>query len=134
MEPFQWTKNFDTGVFDIDNQHRELFRRIDRLTLALYEGEGKAELKNLLSYLDSYVHEHFKIEESLMRENNFPQYKQHLEKHRGFKELFSDIQQDFKDRGGDAYLAIRFEKEIRTWWENHVLKTDMEYVPYIKKP
>ena len=134
MKPFNWEDNFNTGISIIDTQHQELFRRIDHLTLALYDGEGKVELKDLLSYLDSYVNEHFETEESLMKKNRFPQYDKHLEKHRGFKELFSDIKQDFKDRGGDAYLAIRFEKEIRTWWENHVLKTDMEYVPYIKKP
>ena len=66
MKPFNWEDSFDTGISIIDTQHQELFRRIDHLTLALYDGEGKVELKDLLSYLDSYVNEHFKTEESLM--------------------------------------------------------------------
>ena len=133
MKPFRWTTKFETGISVIDTQHQELFRRIDHLTLALYDGEGKVELKDLLSYLDTYVNEHFKTEESLLQQNNFPQYDKHLDKHRSFRELFSSVKQDFQSKGGDSYLAIRFEKEVRQWWELHILKADMEYVPYIKK-
>ena len=113
-------------------QHKELFRRIDNLALAVYDGEGKPALKTLLEFLDSYVTEHFQTEEGYMKKNNYPVFEKHLEKHHTFRKLLSDVEQEFNNRGGDTYLAIRVEKEIRKWWENHILQTDMEYVPYMK--
>ena len=132
MEVFQWSEQYETGISIIDLQHKELFRRIDNLTLAIYDGEGKSALKTLLEYLDSYVTEHFKTEERIMEKNRYPGIDKHIEKHHAFREILSGIEQEFKDKGGDTYLAIRFEKEIRKWWENHILKTDREYIPYLK--
>ena len=132
MERFQWTDQYNTGILTIDMQHRELFRRIDNLTLALYDGEGKPALKTLLGFLDSYIIEHFRTEEEYMKKNSYPGFEKHLEKHHTFRKLLADVEQEFNDKGGDTYLAIRFEKEIRKWWENHILQTDMQYVPYMK--
>lgn len=132
MERFQWTDQYNTGILTIDMQHKELFRRIDNLALAVYDGEGKPALKTLLEFLDSYVTEHFQTEEGYMKKNNYPVFEKHLEKHHTFRKLLSDVEQEFNNRGGDTYLAIRVEKEIRKWWENHILQTDMEYVPYMK--
>jgi hemerythrin len=131
MERFQWTDQYNTGISIIDMQHKELFRRIDNLTLSLYDGEGRTELKTLLGFLDSYVIEHFRTEEEYMQKSSFPGFEKHREKHQAFIELLSKIKQEFEKKGGGSYLAIRVEKEIRKWWEVHILKLDMEYIPYM---
>jgi hemerythrin len=133
MASFQWTEQYETGVPIIDRQHRELFKRIDHLMLALYDGEGIEGLKEIIEFLESYTIEHFHTEEELMVKNKFPDFAKHQEKHQGFRELFNDVKREFDEKGGDSYLAIRLEKEVRNWWENHILQTDMQYVPYIKE-
>ena len=41
MEKFTWTSEYNTNIESIDNQHKELFKKIDKLALALYKGEVK---------------------------------------------------------------------------------------------
>lgn len=132
METVTWSARYETGIDIIDEQHRELFRRIDMLTLSLYEGEGKIELKNLLEYLETYVTEHFKTEKVLLSQRGYPDLEKHLEQHREFISSFAEIRREYAERGPDSYLAIRVEKQVKGWWQTHVLETDMRYVPYVR--
>jgi hemerythrin len=97
-----------------------------------YNGEGKEKLKQLMWFLDDYVNEHFDTEEKLLFLSNYPEINAHTNAHEQFRALFKEIKKEFLDRGGNSYLAIRLEKEIRNWWENHILKMDMKYIPYIQ--
>ena len=38
-----WDNNLATGINSIDNQHKELFDRINQLLLAMKEGKAKDE-------------------------------------------------------------------------------------------
>jgi hemerythrin len=133
MERITWHPEYETGIKIIDEQHQELFRIMDKFAIAIYDGEGKNKLEQLLLFLDDYTHVHFKTEEELLALNNYEEYDEHIKTHRDFVSLFHDFQDEFDNRGGDSYLAMRLDKEIRNWWENHILKTDMQYVPYIEK-
>lgn len=133
MDDFQWDERFETGIEIIDKQHRELFKRIDNLALAVYEGKGKSELNKIIEYLETYINDHFTLEERLMYINDYPQYVDHLKKHQNFTVFFEGIAEEMDAKGTDSYLAIRVEKEVRDWWQTHVLQTDMKYVPYIKR-
>ncbi len=133
MERLTWSEEYETGIKIIDTQHRALFRSIDSFTLAVYDGEGRDKLKQLIWFLDDYVNEHFDTEEKLLLSNEYPEFNEHVRAHEQFTALFKDIKKDFQDRGGDTYLAIRLEKEIRNWWENHILIMDKKYVPYIRR-
>ncbi len=127
-----WNENFQTGISKIDNQHKKLFDTIDVLTIELYNGTIKNELLQILENLGNYVDEHLIAEEALMKKNNYPEYYMHLEAHKQFREMFTLFRNDFEKHGGDLYLGIRLEKELRKWWEEHVMKFDMQYVPYLK--
>ncbi len=132
IEKFIWTENYCTGIEVIDNQHQELFRKFDKCSLAIYKGEGKSILREIISFIDIYVNDHFDDEERLMTINKYPDYYKHIEFHKNFRGIFNSFKKDFEQRGGDAYLALQLEKEIRNWWKNHILTIDMLYVPYIK--
>ncbi len=134
MPEWKWYKELETGIDEIDDQHMELFRRIDKLELALYSGMGTAELNSLIQYLESYISEHFETEEDLIYRISYPGqlFQKHHQQHNEFRSLFKDIFSDFQERGADKYLAIEVDKKMRQWWENHILKLDMDYVKYYK--
>lgn len=132
MDFFEWTDNFETGIKLIDFQHKELFNKIDDLSLALYQGKGKSELDKVIKFLSTYIHGHFQTEEELMLKNKYPKLIQHQKSHQHFIYFYDKIIHEIDVKGADNYLAIKVEKEIRNWWENHILKEDMEYVPFIK--
>jgi hemerythrin len=132
MAEFEWNSSFETGINVIDEQHKELFSKIDGITLAIYEGQGKKKVGELIDFLDVYIANHFKTEEKLLYDNYYPDFAKHTVYHAEFTKSFKQYNEDFHKNGPDNYLAIRMEKDIRNWWENHILKTDMLYVPFIK--
>ena len=130
-EKFTWTSDYETGIDVIDAQHRDLFKKFDNFCLAIYGGEGKTRLGELISFLDIYIQDHFEVEEALMSINNYPEYYKHIELHRKFSAIYNRFKKEFEKRGGDTYMALQLEREIRGWWKNHILSADMMYVPYI---
>ncbi len=73
----EWTPDLSVGVEEIDEQHRELFRRAERLIATLRCGD-RGEVLPLLAYLDEYVAHHFSAEERLMREVRYPALEEHV--------------------------------------------------------
>lgn len=134
MIGFEWQKEYETGIPKIDGQHRELFKRIDNLTLALYGNKGKDELRRLITYLKSYIEEHFTYEEGLISRTAYPDLADHQRKHNQLVDYLLKLDSEIMTRGADNYLAIQVEKFIREWWEEHELLYDKKYVSYISDP
>jgi len=132
IHKFEWMPRYETGIEEIDAQHKALFGHIDELTLAMYSGNSNDEIREMLDFLGTYVEDHFNTEQKLMADSEYPDYFIHKNLHKQFTETYSSIIADYNSRGADNYLAIRIEKEVRAWWEDHVLKADMQYVPYLR--
>ena len=133
MVKWQWEKRLVTGIEEIDNQHMELFRRIDKLELGMYSGMGASELTYLIEYLETYVIEHFEAEEKLMLNADYPDLLNHRKQHKEFRAICRSFITNCNDKGADRYLAIEVDKQMRKWWEDHILKLDLDYVPYVKR-
>ena len=131
MSGFEWKKEYELGIERIDKQHREFFKRVNRLALALYDNKGRDELKQLISYLKSHIEEHFSYEEALLSRTEYPKFNEHVKKHQELVNYFLNLEHEIKSRGADNYLAIRVERDIREWWEDHELNYDSAYVPYV---
>ena len=133
MEKWEWSSRLETGIELIDEQHRELFEMIDQLELAIYSGSASHELKSIFEYLNSYIAEHLEAEERLLRECNYPDFEKHAEEHDKFRKSIAEMSASYKKNGGDNYLALDVDKHLRKWWENHILKMDMAYIPFVRK-
>lgn len=68
----QWDPSLSVGVKQIDEQHQELFRRVNELVDAMHRGRSQAQLGEMLSFLSVYVVQHFGAEEKLMSERWYP--------------------------------------------------------------
>lgn len=133
MGKWQWNTRLETGIVEIDNQHKELFKRIDRLELAVYKGTATDELGKMVEYLTSYLFEHLDAEEKILRDCSYPDIAEHIKQHKEFRTLCSALLARYKETGPDNYLAIEIEKLMAKWCRDHILKMDMDYVPYVKK-
>lgn len=131
MSVFEWEKEYELGIEIIDEQHRELFRKIDHLNISIYGGKGRDELRQLIKYLKTYIEEHFSYEENALTGTDYPDLEAHKKEHTRFIDYFKELDHEIKSRGADNFLAIKVEKDIRAWWEEHELKYDRIYVPYI---
>lgn len=126
-----WNKNWSVGVDKIDNQHKELFDRINKLMSAMKEGKGKDEVINTLDFLEGYVVKHFNDEEELQRKNNYPKYDIQHKEHEEFKNSLKELRTLCETKGMSAVLVINIQKNMSDWWRKHIKDLDMDLGNYL---
>ena len=82
----RWTQALDTGLEEVDHEHRNLAEVINALGRARDAGADTAELARLCERLRRYAREHFRHEETLMAAWPIDAARQalHLQAHHGF--------------------------------------------------
>ena len=75
--PLHWQATYDTGVEEIDLQHRYFLALINRLTVELAASNDPRYRQSLLNELAKYAAFHFASEENLMVKFAYPDLKRH---------------------------------------------------------
>jgi len=133
MTGMVWSSDLATGVADIDNQHKEIFARFDKLFAACSEGRGKEEVLRLLMFLEDYVKEHFAAEEKLQLRYGYPDYSAHKSQHTRFIADVDKLLGEFRNDGATLSLVILTNKTLASWLTQHIRKTDMEFATYLRE-
>lgn len=128
-----WRDDWSIGVYDIDSQHKELFRRINALLDACNQGRGNEEVASTINFLGTYVETHFRAEENLMLKNNYPDYKSHKEIHENFIKSFKELDGRFKTEGVKPYLIIETNRIVVNWLIAHIQNIDKKFGTYFKE-
>jgi hemerythrin len=128
----EWNENLVTGNNDIDNQHKELFRRFDNLLSACNQRKGKEEVYNVLIFLDEYVRTHFAMEEALQKRHNYPHYPVHKEQHEKFIADLQKLEQQLQLEGASLPLVIQTNQTMVNWLINHINAMDRELASYLR--
>ena len=110
----QWTSTLAVGVPELDSQHQELFRRIDRLLDAVLR-QDRSEAGRLLEFLGGYVRDHFAAEERLMAEVSYPDAERHVREHRDFARRLAELDAQFAAGGATAALVFALERQAVGW-------------------
>ncbi len=128
---FEWDPSLTLGVQAIDDQHRELVRRIGAL-VADVDAERKGdEVFRTLAFLGSYVLTHFGDEEALMRSTGYPDFEAHALEHRGFLEAFTRMRSVFARSGISEHLVADVDRQVCAWFRDHVSVHDRALAAYI---
>lgn len=86
MRQIEWDDNFNIGVDFIDQEHKGLFSRINKL-LQLNQSGEKSEwvCREGVKYLKYHTAEHFEHEEEYMQSINYADYETHKQLHDAFR-------------------------------------------------
>lgn len=68
FEVFPWNRNFETGIEEIDNQHKKLIEIINKLADRLTQ-EETFEIEESFQELAAYAEYHFKSEEAIWKKS-----------------------------------------------------------------
>ncbi len=126
-----WGPKLMTGIDEIDTQHKELVRMVNELHRAMKMRLGIQKSGAILNSLAEYTVFHFEYEEKLFKEHKYPEYKAHKKNHEDLVKTVLKFQKDFLS--GEAALTVDLMKFLTDWLKNHIMKTDMKYVPFLKK-
>jgi hemerythrin len=128
----EWTSALVTGIPEIDEQHRELFRCVSRIRDAAFTGDV-GELDRTLAFLREYVTFHFQAEERYMAERRFPGLARHREEHALLLEAVRQIEGDHHRHESGEKSVVRVERFLSDWMRTHIGVTDLAMARFVRR-
>ena len=130
MSLIKWTEeDYGTSVAACDEQHQELFNRVNALNDVIPGGERSA-IGSALDSLIEYVIEHFQSEEQMMEQKGYADLEAHRKLHAELIDTCADLQGKFhanKAEVGSDTMAF-----IKDWLDNHIPIIDRKYGNVLK--
>ncbi len=126
-----WKPSLSVFVDEIDQQHQELYKRLDRFLGAVIEGEGKEEITHILKFLIDYCVVHFGTEELYMQRHTYPGYAQHKAVHEQLTGKVLAIQRQIED-GLTSQHVIQLVNQLGSWVSEHIEHMDKKLGLYLK--
>jgi len=128
----RWTEDLAVGILEIDNQHKELFQRINVLLEACNQGKGRAEISSTIAFLEDYVHTHFSTEERKQMQTQYPGCAAHMAQHVLFRKNLSAIKRQFEEEGPGIHVIILTNHMVIDWLRNHIRTLDKDFGAYMQ--
>lgn len=119
---FAWERRYDTGIEEIDRDHRDLVNLINDLYEAMQDGTGGALLLPIFSALKHYTETHFEREERFMADCNLPDQARHSREHKQMMTKLADLEK--RHRQGEAAISLQTLTFLRDWLQNHICVVD----------
>ncbi len=129
----EWKDDLAIGVSEVDEQHKELFKKVSDLFDACTAGKGKDEIGRVVKYLEDYVIVHFKAEEGLQEKNGYPEYESHKKQHQLFIKDFLALKDKLQFEGPTATVIIQLNHTLVNWLINHIRKSDKALGVFMKE-
>ena len=123
-----------TGNAMIDEQHKELIGKIDKLLSCCEQNGGKIEAIKMLDYLAEYTDFHFGEEEKLQEEVSYPAIEEHKKQHADFKKAVEELHEMLVEEEGptQAFVAA-VNKNVVDWLFDHIKKMDQALAAFVQK-
>ncbi len=120
-----WSDRFDVGDDEMDQEHRTIVSKMNRIEELARQRVPKPELAAAIDELERTAAQHFADEEALMAEIGFPGLASHrhvhgnmLQKYRSFSDAFA---------AGDGDLPHGFLEFLNFWLRVHLAGIDHGY-------
>jgi hemerythrin len=129
-----WKDKYELGVQVIDNQHKELFKRVDAFIQTLRSSaswEQKVEKVNeTLEFMKVYVVEHFHDEEAYQESIGYPGYELHKKIHSDMVNYVLEFSSEYEKSGYNEQMMQQFGGKLLAWLINHVAAEDQRIAEY----
>lgn len=129
MEFVQWTKDLETGIDVIDEQHKRIVDYINDLRVAQRKGDRNAVGRTIDDVID-YTQSHFGFEEVLMSDAGYPLTNPHKKVHELFIRRISDMSQRFKN---GEHVGQELHGVLARWLITHIKREDRHYVDSVRE-
>jgi len=130
IRPIVWSSDISIDHEILDAEHERLIESIDRLLDVSKDG---AESKTVTSAYREMMREivfHFRHEEDLMRDSEYPDIKAHKREHDDFVERIGSLYRSYKK--GGAGSKPEFVNHLPGWWVAHIIYSDKKLAAHLK--
>ncbi len=128
MSKIVWIDRYDTGIAEIDTQHKQIVEYLNQLNEARLRGSAQG-IKEVIEGIVDYTLSHFAFEEALMEQAEYSFARAHKSVHETFIKRVEKFQERFK--AGEE-IAEEFYDVLKRWLVNHIQRDDAAYVRPLK--
>lgn len=125
MALIAWRAEFETGIPDVDFEHRQLVELINGLHAEIEAGAGQQQVRVFLGEVFARIAAHFALEESVMRKHRYVAYAPHKAEHEELLDQIRDIMDEAEAQQSEAYRE-RLPGIVRDWFVNHFKSKDAQ--------
>lgn len=130
MQEIVWSQDFSVGVTRFDEQHKQLISMLNLLIRDPSATTDSETVSEILARMTNYAREHFRAEEDLMLQYDFPGYSDHRARHQAF--LHQVVQFCAATNSGDETIPQQLLEFLKDWLATHILEEDMAYKEFFQ--
>ncbi|WP_419779900.1 bacteriohemerythrin [Maridesulfovibrio sp.] len=127
MDKIVWDKKYSVGNAEIDEQHKKLFEILNRCAVA--EKRSSSKYLVIVRELLNYCQEHFRLEEQLMLEVNYPDMASHVAEHKKILNAVETLVE--KLYAGEQIDSDVIDRFVASWVKKHIITKDLPLKKYL---
>lgn len=113
----EWSDEYLLGYSDMDVVHKEFVRLVNNILIC-----PDSHLNEALEQFSVHAVSHFKEEDQMMLNTDFPASECHLDEHAAVMTSLKEVIQEL--RLGNVAIARAFAKELASWFPRHSTHLD----------
>lgn len=122
MPLLEWSDGLSVGFAEMDEDHKKLVGMVNTLNDAVATDNEQSVVEDLLEELLEYTGWHFRHEERLMQQYQYPGLFDHKEEHALLVEQAVELFKQYQ--AGDSEVPGKLMPFLKDWLTNHILGTD----------
>lgn len=126
-----WTPEMSVSSATMDQQHQRLIDIINRYHDALEAGASHEQLMTVFKEVIAYAQQHFRDEERLMEQQQYPNLQRHRLIHQNLTQRIGEFVAAMDKRQAGVEKEIQFF--LKSWLTAHIVGIDKQYSPYLAK-
>jgi hemerythrin len=132
ISPIAWTDVLETGVPELDDDHRALIDQCNALAAAMDDGGAWAEVVEAACRLAQSCIEHFSSEEALLERTEFPRRERHKAQHREIERRFANLVDFLSGVDGSSPEHRKAARAVRTTLVDILFRHDLDYKSHLQ--
>lgn len=128
-----WDSDLDTGIGDIDVQHRRLFREVAVMMEAVKQHRSKTAVSAFIPFITQHVEQHFATEEGIMLGRGYPDYTAHRIAHDELRKSVGDLVSEYEAKGYGPLIVLRLGMLLDDWLRRHIYGLDIPMASWLRK-
>lgn len=122
MALIEWKDEYSVGVDSVDAEHRELIELINTMYENVQSREHGPEVMEDLGEIYARIAAHFALEELLMRQHEYDEYRDHKRDHERLLEDIRKIMDEYE--AGKLLDADELGSRLDAWFSEHFRTKD----------
>ena len=128
----KWSDDLATNIKLIDEQHKEIIRRMNDVVEAGRTGDISA-MRFTLFMLQDFCVTHFSCEENLQIRACFPDFESHRNFHKSFLRKIAQLMDEMKKNGPSKNFGDEISDLVGNWLVLHIKNVDGVLGDFIRK-